>query len=125
MKKLVAVLGIRVCLLFPILFLFSCSSPDKKSTANQTETEENVHKVDTVIMSMMKFKPEVLDVSKGDTVVWINQGLVAHTVKSYQDNKFYSDTLQPGQMWKWVVTDSAAYYCTIHPVTMMGKLVLK
>lgn len=125
MKKLVAVLGIRICLLFPILFLFSCSSPDKKSTANQTETEEHVHKVDTVTMNMMKFNPEVLDVSKGDTVVWINKGLVAHTVKSYQDNKFYSDTLQPGQMWKWVVTDSAAYYCTIHPVTMLGKLVLK
>jgi plastocyanin len=125
MKNLKAVLGIRVCLLFPILFLFSCSSPNKKSQANQTETNENIHKVDTVTLNMMKFNPEVLDVSKGDTVIWINKGLVAHTVKSYQDNKFYSDTLQPGQIWKWVVTDSAAYYCTIHPVTMLGKLVLK
>lgn len=125
MRNLVAVLGIRVWLLFPILFLFSCSSPNKKSTANQTETKENIHKVDTVTLSMMKFNPEVLDVSKGDTVVWINKGLVAHTVKSFQADKFYSDTLQPGQMWKWVVADSAAYYCTIHPVTMLGKLVLK
>jgi plastocyanin len=120
-----AVLGIRVCLLFPILFLFSCSSPNKKSAANQTETKENSHKVDTVTLNMMKFNPEVLNVNKGDTVIWINKGLVAHTVKSYEPDKFYSDTLQPGQMWKWVVKDSAAYYCTIHPVTMMGKLVLK
>lgn len=125
MRNFVAVLGIRVCLLFPILFLFSCSSPNKKTVANQTEAKENIHKVDTVTLSMMKFNPEVLDVNKGDTVIWINKGLVAHTVKSYQDNKFYSDTLQPGQMWKWVVQDSAAYYCTIHPVTMLGKLVLK
>ncbi|MEO8962691.1 MAG: plastocyanin/azurin family copper-binding protein [Ginsengibacter sp.] len=125
MRKSIAVLGIRVCLLFPILFLFSCSSPNKKSTANQTETKENIHKVDTVTMNMMKFNPETLNVNKGDTVIWINKGLVAHTVKSYQDDKFYSDTLQPGQMWKWVVTDSAAYYCTIHPVTMLGKLILK
>ncbi|HET7118764.1 MAG TPA: plastocyanin/azurin family copper-binding protein [Hanamia sp.] len=125
MVKLTAVLGIRVCLLFPILFLFSCSSPNKKSTANQTETKENVHKLDTVTINLMKFNPEVLDVNKGDTVVWINKGLVAHTVKSYQDNKFYSDTLQPGQMWKWIVKDSAAYFCTIHPYTMKGKLVLK
>ena len=124
MKNLVAVLGIRVCLLFPILFLFSCSSPNKKSQANQTETNENIHKVDTVTLNMMKFNPEVLDVSKGDTVIWINKGLVAHTVKSYQDNKFYSDTLQPGKLWKLVLKDSAAYYCSIHP-TMQGKLVVK
>lgn len=125
MRNLVAVLGIRVFLLFPILFLFSCSSPNKKSPANQTETKEGIHNVDTVTMNMMKFNPEVLNVTKGDTVIWINKGLVAHTVKSYQDDKFYSDTLQPGQMWKWVVTDSAAYYCTIHPVTMLGKIMLK
>lgn len=125
MKNLVAVLGIRVCLLFPIFFLFSCSSPNKKSQASQTETKESIHKVDTVTINLMKFNPEILDVNKGDTVIWINKGLVAHTVKSYQDDKFYSDTLQPGNTWKWVVQDSAAYYCTIHPYTMKGKLVLK
>ena len=124
MRNLVAVLGIRICLLFSILFLFSCSSPDKKS-ANQTETNESIHKVDTVTINLMKFNPEVLNTNKGDTVIWINKGLVAHTVKSYQDNKFYSDTLEPGKTWKWVVQDSAAYYCTIHPTTMIGKLVLK
>lgn len=125
MKSLLTVLGIRIFLLFPILFLFSCSSPNKKSLANQTETKENVHKLDTVTISLMKFNPEVLDVNKGDTVIWINKGLVDHTVKSYQDNKFYSDTLHPGIMWKWVVKDSAAYYCTIHPTVMHGKLVVK
>ena len=124
MKHSIAMLKIRVCLLFPILFLFSCSSPNKKSTANQTETKESLHTVDTVTINMMKFNPEILDVIKGDTVIWINKGLVAHTVKSYQDDKFYSDTLEPGKTWEWVVKDSAAYYCTIHP-TMRGKLVLK
>jgi plastocyanin len=118
-------LGIRVCLLFPILFLFSCSSPNKKSGANQQETEENIHKTDTVTIQMMKFNPEVLNVSKGDTVIWINQGMVPHTVKSYQDNKFYSDTLAPGQSWKWVIIDSASYFCTIHPATMKAKVMLR
>lgn len=124
MKNSVAVLGIRVCLLFPILFLFSCSSPNKKSAANQTGTKENIHKVDTVTINMMKFNPEILKVDKGDTVIWLNKGMVAHTVKSYRDNKFYSDTLAPGKTWTWVVTDSAAYYCTLHPATMMAKLLL-
>ena len=125
MKNRIAVLGIRVCLLFPILFLLSCSSPNKKSDAKQQETEENIHKTDTVTIQMMKFNPEVLNVSKGDTVIWINQGMVPHTVKSYQDNKFYSDTLAPGQSWKWVINDSASYFCTIHPATMKAKVMLR
>ena len=124
MKNSVAVLGIGMFLLFPILFLFSCSSPNKKPAAVQTETTENVHTVDTVTIQLMKFNPAELNVNKGDTVIWINKGLVAHTVKSYQDNKFYSDTLQPGKIWTLIVKDSAAYYCSIHP-TMQGKLALK
>jgi len=125
MKNAIAVLGIRVCLLFPILFLFSCSSPNKKSDAKQMETEENINKTDTVTISMMKFNPDMLNVSEGDTVIWINKGMVPHTIKSYQDNKFYSDTLAPGQSWKWIVNDSASYFCTIHPATMKAKLMLK
>jgi len=124
MRKLIAVLGIRIYLLFPILFLFSCSSPNKKSPADQTEMKEQIHNVDTVTIQLMKFNPEALNVNAGDTVVWINKGLVPHTIKSYQDNKFYSDTLQPGKTWTLVAKDSAVYYCSIHP-TMQGKLVLK
>ena len=123
MKKLIAVLGIRISLLFPILFLFSCSSPSNK-TSNQAETEGNTHNVDTVIVQQMKFNPAELHVKVGDTVIWINEGLVPHTVKSYQDNKFYSDTLNVGASWKLAVKDSASYFCTIHP-TMQGKLILK
>lgn len=119
MKNRITESGIRWLLLFPVLFLFSCSSPNKKSTA-----EGNLPKVDTVTLQLMKFNPAVLQVNKGDTVIWINKGMVAHTVKSYQDNKFYSDTLQPDKTWKLLVKDSATYYCTIHP-TMQGKLIFK
>lgn len=119
MKNLTATLGIKLCFLCSMLYLMSCSSPDKNSGDIQVQ-----NKVDTVTISMMKFNPEVLEVSKGDTVLWINNGLVAHTMKSYQDGKFYSDTVEPGKSWIWIVQDSASYYCTIHPV-MIGKLVLK
>ena len=125
MKKPISVLGISMFLLFPILFLLSCSSPNKKSDTNQQGTEEKIHKIDKVTIQMMKFNPEVLNVSKGDTVVWINKGMVPHTVKSYQDNKFYSDTLAPGQSWKWIINDSASYFCTIHPATMKAKVLLQ
>lgn len=123
MKSQITESGIRWLLLFPVLFLFSCSSPDKKSTTSET-AERNLPKVDTVTIQLMKFNPAVLQVNKGDTVIWINKGMVAHTIKSYQDNKFYSDTLQPDKTWKLAVKDSATYYCTIHP-TMQGKLIFK
>lgn len=119
MKNLKTALSIKSCILCALLYLMSCSSPDQKSGDVQVS-----NKVDTVTISMMKFNPEVLEVSKGDTVLWINNGLVAHTMKSYQDGKFYSDTVEPGKSWTWIVQDSAAYYCTIHP-GMIGKLVLK
>lgn len=124
MKNSVTVLGIMIFLLFPIFFLFSCSSANKKSQAAQTEVRENIHKTDTVTINLMKFNPVELIVNTGDTVVWVNKGLVAHTVKSYQNNKYYSDTLQPGKIWKLIVKDSSAYYCSIHP-TMQGKLVVE
>ena len=123
MKNPVHVLGIIVCLLFSILFLLSCHSPGEAPAATQTKTTA-VHAVDTVTISLMKFMPEELKVEKGDTVIWINKGLVAHTVQSYQNNKFYSDTIQPQASWKWVVEDSAAYFCSIHPV-MQGKVIIK
>lgn len=123
MKNKVRILGITILLLFPIFLLWSCSSPNKKSTAEKTG--EPIHTVDTVTLNMMKFNPAEIAVNKGDTILWINKGLVAHTVKSYQENKFYSDTLKPGQAWKWIVTDSASYYCTLHPAVMKGNITIK
>lgn len=103
------------------LFLFGCASND---TNNKQESEQPAHTTDTVMVQQMKFTPAELTVNKGDTIVWINNGLVDHNVTSYRDNFFYSDTLKVGASWKWVVTDSASYFCTIHP-TMTGKILLK
>jgi plastocyanin len=97
MKKIIMVLGILIILLFPILFLPACSSPEKKSAATEPGTTQNVNNVDTVTIQLMKFNPATLTVTKGDAIVWVNKGLVAHTVKSYAGNKFYSDTVQPGK----------------------------
>lgn len=116
MKNNIKVLGI--ILLFPVLYLLSC-----KSGSNQA-SNENISHTDTVTIEQMKFNPEVLKVNKGDTVIWLNKGLVPHTVKSFQDNKFYSDTLNPEKSWKQVMTDSASYFCTIHP-SMSGKIIIK
>ena len=106
-----------LCALF---FLNSCSSPEGNETAN----EKSAHTTDTIVIKQMQFTPAELSVQKGDTIVWINNDLVAHDITEEKNKAFYSDTLEVGKSWKWVVTDSAAYMCSIHP-SMKGKIVLK
>lgn len=126
MRKTIS-LGISVVLLFFVLTVFSCSSSPSGVGEAKTEMAINdsaAHVLDTVTIQMMKFNPEQLNVHIGDTVMWLNKDLVAHTVESYQNNKFYSDTIQPQGSWKLVVIDSAAYYCSIHPA-MQGQLIMQ
>jgi plastocyanin len=76
----------------------------------------------TVTMDGMKFKPDVLTVAPGDTVVWVNEDLVAHTATS-QAGAFDSKLIAPGKSWKLTVRKqgSFAYICTYHP-TMKAML---
>jgi plastocyanin len=117
MKNKITELGIKLLLLFPILFLYSCHSSNEKNA-------ESSNRADTVVMQQMKFIPELLTVKKGDTIIWINKGMVDHTVKEEKTNGFYSDTIHVGKTWKTVATENAYYDCTIHP-TMKGKIVIK
>ena len=121
MRNTLKVFRISVYLLATLFLLNGCTSNDKNNTQ---ESAKSAHSLDTVMVQQMKFTPAELTVNKGDTIVWINNDLVDHNVTSLRDKFFYSDTLRVGASWKWVVTDSAAYYCSIHP-TMLGKILLK
>jgi plastocyanin len=76
----------------------------------------------TVTMEGMKFQPAVLTVASGDTIVWVNKDLVAHTATA-QDGTFDSKLIAPDQSWKLTVRTPGdfAYGCTYHP-TMKGML---
>ena len=89
-----------------------------------TETEKAVPRVYTVEIKQMKFQPEVLKVQKGDTVVWINNDIVAHDVTEEPNKAWTSSVMPSGKSWSLVITKSADYYCSIH-VVMKGKLVVK
>ncbi len=117
MKNKITESGVKLLLLFPVLFLFSCHS------SNQ-ENAESSNRTDTVVMQQMQFFPASLTVRKGDTVIWINKGMVDHTVKEDKTNGFYSDTIHVGKTWKMEATGNADYSCSIHP-TMKGKIVIK
>ena len=112
-----------IYLIFTLFCLNGCTSPGTNDVKND-QNEKNSPKVDTVLIKEMKFNPAELHVKLGDTVVWMNDDLVDHNVTSYRDKILFSDTLKVGNSWKWVVTDSAAYYCSIHP-TMTGKILIQ
>ena len=105
-----------LCLFFAVGFLFvisGCSSNQGKKPVKHTITIE-----------LMKFRPDSLAVSPGDTVVWINMDIVAHNVTRLPDSSWHSPTLQKGDSWALIVQAGSAYFWSIHQV-MKGKLVLR
>jgi len=76
----------------------------------------------TVSIEAMQFQPEVLTVSSGDTIVWINKDPVPHTATS-ADGGFDSKDIPAGKSWTHLVRKKGqfAYICTFHP-TMKAML---
>jgi len=101
--------------------MLSCSSPSGKRPAYDTVAAEKKETTHFITIAQMNFSPAEITVSKGDTLVFINHDLVAHNVTEEDSNAWASPVLQPGQQWEHIVTASANYYCTIHPV-MKGKI---
>lgn len=124
MRNTLKVFRNSVAFLCALFLLNSCSSPDTNKSKNEQAGQKTLQTTDTVVLQQMQFIPAVINVKIGDTIVWINKGLVDHDITSDKAGSFYSDTLHVGKTWKMEVKDSAGYHCSIHP-TMLGKLVLK
>lgn len=98
------------------LFMVGCNSSGDMSTTPPA--------TDTVTISGMQFHSAELLVNKGDTVIWINLGIVGHDVTSFPGKEWTSDTIAIDQSWKKVIDKNIDYFCSIHP-TMKGKVMVK
>lgn len=107
-----------------IIFFLLSTALFTAVNCTQPNSNEGSPKTDTVIISGMKFNPETLTVNRNDTIIWINQDLVAHNVAAFPDTVWKSDTIGLNGSWKKVATEDLNYFCTIHPV-MKGKIVIK
>lgn len=124
-----------------VLAFWSCSSPDKKAgksspkedsvpVAAQKSDTSSVRKEaqgrhsHTVEIKQMKFIPEEIRISKGDTIIWKNDDLVTHCITEKKTKDWTSGQLPDGGSWKKVFTESADYYCAIHQV-MKGKITVE
>lgn len=74
----------------------------------------------------MAFHPEVLQVRRGDTVVWINRDIVPHTATATRQSGWDTGTLLQGKSGQYVASHGGedAYFCRLHPV-MLGKLIVR
>lgn len=77
----------------------------------------------TVTIQDFKFNPAEFTIQKGETITWINQDSVAHTVTGKDIN---SGSLGKGQSFKQTFNEAGSfeYHCTPHP-SMKGKIIVK
>ena len=77
----------------------------------------------TVTIDGARFSPADLTVKAGDTIVWVNKDILAHTATS-KNGAFDSKVIQPGQRWKFVVKRKGdfEYTCSFHPMNAILKV---
>ena len=70
----------------------------------------------TVTVDAMLFSPADLTVKPGDSIVWVNKDIVAHTATTLKPG-FDSETITPGKSWRHTVkrTGEFSYTCSFHP----------
>jgi plastocyanin len=75
----------------------------------------------TVTIDAAKFSPAEIEVKAGDTVIWVNKDILAHTATSTSGG-FDSKVIDPGKTWKFVARKKGdfPYLCSFHP--MKGRL---
>lgn len=71
----------------------------------------------------MAFNPALITVHKGDRITFLNHDIVTHDITEAKKS-WKSSPLPVGKSWSLTVSQSAGYYCSIHPV-MKGKIIVK
>lgn len=75
----------------------------------------------TIVIEKMQFNPADLTIHKGDTIVWINKGIVDHDISEYPNKSWTSGVLKIGDSWESTPSQSFDYFCSIH-MTMKGSI---
>ncbi len=99
---------------------------DNKKEPPEQETAPE-QKTYTIEMRGFRYDPQELEISVGDTVIWINkEDAVPHAV--YEINgKFRSNRLTPGQEFKYTFTETGIYNFSdqIFEKLMRGKIIVR
>jgi plastocyanin len=79
-----------------------------------------------VTIRLLKYSPDTVQISTGETIEWANSDLTPHTVTSQGAGELNSGSIEAGASWRHTFTQpgSVAYYCTFHP-EMKGTVVVR
>jgi len=92
----------------------------------QTGTLNVIPVIDqTVMIEDNFFDPAVVQIQPGQTVLWVNMGIHAHSSTS-DTGVWDSDSLAPGEQFFFTFPDEGVfdYHCLVHPLLMNGSIVV-
>jgi plastocyanin len=77
----------------------------------------------TVTVDSARFSPADLTVNVGDSIVWVNKDILAHTATTLKPG-FDSKVIQPGKSWRYTVKNKGefAYTCSFHPMNAILRV---
>jgi plastocyanin len=81
-----------------------------------------------VVAKSLKFDPKKVEITEGESVVWVNKARTAHTATSDDGKTFDTKEFKPGETTKPVKFEKAGefkYHCKVHGKTMSGTVVVK
>jgi plastocyanin len=79
-----------------------------------------------VTIKSLKYSQDTIQIKTGETVEWLNDDLIPHTVTSDSGDKFNSGSIDAGATWSHTFTQPGtfAYFCTFHR-EMKGTVIVK
>jgi plastocyanin len=110
-------------LLVSVMIFAACASSPPATPPATTTPGTPAAQSNAVSIESFSFKPAVLTVPVGTTVVWTNNDTAAHNIKS---TEFFSNALTKGQTFEFKFDKPGTYdySCGIHP-TMTGQIIVK
>jgi len=79
----------------------------------------------TVTIKGSTFTPDIVEISKGTTVIWTNDDGIQHTVTSITGG-FDSGNIDPGMTYSYTFNEAGPfeYRCANHPSMAHGKVIV-
>jgi len=121
MKKSLIVIGLIIILLIGGgIFLFMQSSQKSSSENNSTTPSANIE------IRSFAFVPSEITINVGNTLTWVNNDLVPHTITSDSGTELNSPTLSKGKTFSYTFNTAGTYeyHCSIHS-SMKGKIIVE
>jgi plastocyanin len=115
--------GAYLALAAAMLLAVSCGDSSRRQGAEAAAVKPRPA-THTVMMEAVSFKPEVLTVNRGDSILWINKDPFPHTARA--SGGFDSREMAPDASWTFTATAAGElrYVCAFHP-TMTGRIVVR